>query len=55
MNSENNGLCNTEGMEDEGEYEVPADDQGRSPLTGSSYIQYGGKRFTCTELEVFAL
>ena len=57
MNLENGGLCQTKGMDpDAGQYDVPADHQGRSPLTGSSVIDGGGsKLFTCTELEVFAL
>ena len=57
MNEENSGICNTMGMEfDYGEYDVPADHQQRSLLTGSSYIDsICWKRFTCVELEVFAL
>ena len=57
MNEENGGRCNTKGSEyDWGEYDVPADQHGRSPLTGSSYLDRGGRKcFTCTELEVFAL
>ena len=57
MNAENGGLCNTKGMDpDDGQYDVPADHQARSPLTGSSFIdKYGSKRFTCVELEVFKL
>ena len=56
MNDENHGLCQTNGMEDSGEYDVPADHQGRSPLTGSSFIDEDGwKCFTCVELEVFKL
>ena len=56
MNGENNGACNTKGMKwDNGQYDVPADHQGRSPLTGSSFIINGWKRFTCVELEVFKL
>ena len=44
-------------MYDPGQYDVPADHQGRSPLTGSSFIDdiYGLKLFTCVELEVFKL
>jgi len=57
MSREGNGLCNTKGMGiDRGKYDVPADHQGRSLLTGSSDIDFhGDNRFTCTELEVFAL
>ena len=56
MNAENGGFCQTKGMGDAGQYDVPADHQARSPLTGSSFInEYGGKSFTCIELEVFAL
>jgi len=55
MNYKNGGVCNTKGMKyDNGKYDVPADHQGRSPLTGSSFID-GSKRFTCVELEVFKL
>ena len=42
-------------MTDYDKYDVPADHQGRSPLTGSSFIEYGSKCFTCVELEVFKL
>jgi len=38
MNKENGGICNTEGMNDDAKYDVPADEHGRSPLTGSSFI-----------------
>ena len=55
MNAENYGFCQTKGMKDNGKYDVPADHQGRSPLTGSSFINYGFKCFTCVELEVFKL
>ena len=57
MNAENSGGCQTKGMKyDSGEYDVPADHQGRSPLTGSSFInEFGRKRFRCVELEVFKL
>ena len=55
MNEVNGGLCNTKGMRDYGKYQVPADLLGRSPLTGGSNYEYSDKRFTCVELEVFAL
>ena len=56
MNAENGGLCNTKGMYDLGQYDVPADHQGRSPLTGGSFINENGRKlFTCVELEVFKL
>ena len=56
MKAEDNGVCNTKGMNDPGQYDVPEDHQERSPLTGGSYIdEFGVKRFTCVELEVFKL
>ena len=57
MNRENDGRCNTRNLKDPGEYGVPKDDEGKNPLTGSSiFIPDGGsRRFTCKEIEVFAL
>jgi len=43
------GICETKGIHDLGEYDVPADENGNSPLTGSR------GSFLCEELEVFAL
>jgi len=56
LNSENLGFCNF-GKYHYGQYDVPADRQGGSPLTGSSFIDAASRycRFTCTELEVYAL
>jgi len=36
MNLENNGVCHTKDMRDIGKYDVPEDEQGRSPLTGEA-------------------
>lgn len=66
MNERNNGVCNTEGLYDPGEYNVPADHEKMSPLTGSAnnpnslmdkFLAWvvGAQCFTCVELEVFAL
>ena len=56
MNDENHGVCNTKDMNnDKGRYDVPADKDGKSPLTGSNFLGYDWKSFTCVELEVFAL
>ena len=48
----NNGLSYTNGSVcDHGKYDVVRLPDGKNPLTGSTH--YG--RFTCVELEVFAL
>ena len=38
MNHEHYGLCNTMDMVDLGDYQVPADEEERSPLTGSKHL-----------------
>jgi len=56
LNEGYGGRCFTEGKRDDGKYNVPADQNGRNPLTGSSFIDDRGRNaFTCLELEVFAL
>ena len=56
MNVEHGGGCNTKGMMEDGQYDVPAIEDNKSPLTGSNYINEDGNRFfTCKQLEVFAL
>ena len=53
MNEKNNGGSRTKGHKyDYGKYEVARLPDGKNPLTGSTH---GGDRFTCKELEVFAL
>lgn len=60
MNKVNGAISCTKGMwGDRGMYDVPADQEGRSPLTGSNLLDEDYKTrfiyFTCVELEVFAL
>jgi len=62
MNAENVGVSNTVCSKkrtsyDWGKYSVPISNSGKSFLTsGVKYPNKGGeKRFTCVELEVFAL
>ena len=52
MNKKDNGWSHTKGDEyDYGKYEVVRLPDGKNPLTGSTH-EY---KFTCVELEVFAL
>ena len=55
LNITDGGICNTLSSNDYGEYDVDQEENEASVLTGSNVRKNGDKRFTCVELEVFAL